>query len=132
MPISSAERPFGTLPHMQDAHPTPSLGLRMDDQPHAVVVVAEGELDLATSPAFLRVLSGAPSDDRPVVIDAKGLHFVDSSGLRALLEAQGTVSQHGRRFVIAQPSTELSRLLDLVDLRSRFDVADGTGPESLS
>jgi anti-sigma B factor antagonist len=50
-------------------------------------VVVQGELDLAAAPMLRDALDGLRRDARSTVLDLRGLTFMDSSGLRVLLEA---------------------------------------------
>jgi anti-anti-sigma factor len=53
-----------------------------------IVVRVEGELDVATAPALDAALRQAETADAAVIsIDLNGVSFVDSTGLRTLLEA---------------------------------------------
>ncbi len=49
----------------------------------------EGELDMATAEELSEVLRTAATNDDPIVLDFEGVSFMDSSGLRALLEVGG-------------------------------------------
>jgi anti-sigma B factor antagonist len=89
-----------------------------------VVVVAEGELDLVGAP---RLLDAIPGGSGPVVLDLAGVQFMDSSGLRSLLEARQSCIDAGRPFAIARPSAAVSRVLELVDLASEFEVVERPG-----
>lgn len=51
-----------------------------------------------------------------VTIDGAGLSFVDSAGLRLILQAQMMAADHHVRFLIARPSENLVRLLELTGL----------------
>src|SRR5687767_5560675 len=88
--------------------------------PGSILVVAEGELDLVGAPRLLEALPG-PGDD-PVVIDLRSVGFMDSSGLRSLLEARQRCRDGGRGFALARPSEAVQRVLELVDLTSEFEV----------
>jgi anti-anti-sigma factor len=46
----------------------------------------EGELDMATAGDLTELLLAASAGDTPLVLDFSGVSFMDSSGLRALLE----------------------------------------------
>lgn len=95
--------------------------------PEAVVIVAEGELDLVGAP---RLLQAIPTEgDGPVVLDLGAVQFMDSSGLRSLLEARQACMDAGRPFAIARPSEAVSRVLELVDLSREFEVVE---PPALS
>ena len=90
--------------------------------PGSVLVVAEGELDLVGAPRLLQAL---PDDgDAPVVVDLGAVGFMDSSGLRSLLEARRRCAEAGRGFAIARPSEAVRRVLELVDLTEEFDVVE--------
>lgn len=86
------------------------------------VVRAEGELDLVGAPRLLQAL---PADgSSPVVLDLSRVTFMDSSGLRSLLEARQACSEAGRGFAIARPSDAVARVLELVDLTGEFEVVE--------
>jgi anti-sigma B factor antagonist len=89
----------------------------------SVVVVAEGELDLVGAPRLLEALPG-PGDE-PVVVDLGSVGFMDSPGLRSLLEARRRCQDGGRGFAIARPSEPVRRVLELVDLTDEFEVVEG-------
>jgi anti-anti-sigma factor len=87
-----------------------------------VLVIAEGELDLVGAP---RLLEAMPRDgDAPVVLDLASVGFMDSSGLRSLLEARQVCIQGGRAFALARPSEAVQRVLELVDLQSEFEIVE--------
>ncbi len=95
---------------------------RAEQRPEGVVVVADGELDLVGAPALAAALP--EQGDTPVIIDLAGVGFMDSSGLRALLEARQACLEAGRPFAIARPSDAVRRVLELVDLAREFEVVE--------
>jgi anti-sigma B factor antagonist len=93
------------------------------------VVRVGGDLDLATAPELSDALRGAfpPSDPVPerIVIDLEALHFCDSSGLRALMEAVREIEGRGAEtLLIVKPDGPLDRLLVLLGLRDVLNIAD--------
>lgn len=84
-----------------------------------VVIVARGELDLVGAPRLLQAIPAEGSS--PVVLDLEGVQFMDSSGLRSLLEARQACVDAGRGFAIARPSDAVNRVLELVDLTREFE-----------
>ncbi len=97
--------------------------VREDDG--AVVITARGELDLVGAPRLLQAL---PSEGTtPVVLDLREVGFMDSSGLRSLLEARQACADAGRDFAIARPSDAVTRVLELVDLSGEFARVDLPG-----
>jgi anti-anti-sigma factor len=71
----------------------------------------EGELDMATAGGLTELLA-ASSDDSPLVLDFSGVSFMDSSGLRALLEGAGPRNGSGP-VVVKDPSPQVRRVLDV-------------------
>jgi anti-anti-sigma factor len=72
----------------------------------------EGELDMATAEDLSEILRAAPAKDDPIVLDFSGVSFMDSSGLRALLEGAGLPNDRGP-VVILNPSAQVRRVLDI-------------------
>jgi anti-anti-sigma factor len=106
---------------MADQSAADNFAIRNHDAPGgASVIVVSGELDLATSPQLLALASRLDARAEPVILDLSAVTFVDSSGVRALLDADRIAGDKGRRLALYQPSIAVTRLLDLVDLRSRF------------
>jgi anti-anti-sigma factor len=72
----------------------------------------EGELDMATAGELTELLHAAADSDDPVVLDFSGVSFMDSSGLRALLEGAGLPNGSGP-LVILNPTAQVRRVLDI-------------------
>lgn len=86
----------------------------------ASIIVIDGELDLASAPQLVEVSTKLAEGREAVILDLSSVTFVDSSGVRALLDAERIVGDKGRRMALLRPGVAVTRLLDLVDLRSRF------------
>lgn len=102
--------------------PTSTFHARAEHRLGTVVIVAEGELDLVGAPRLLDALPDQGTT--PVVLDLGAVGFMDSSGLRSLLEARQACADAGRSFAIARPSDAVQRVLELVDLSREFTVVD--------
>jgi anti-anti-sigma factor len=86
---------------------------------NAAVVVVDGELDISTVALLDTVLF--PLLGRGVqhlVVDAKLLRFCDICGFRALATVHTTMSATGGELVIAEPTSALLRLMQLISLTS--------------
>lgn len=99
-------------------------GLRITRRLQSGVTVLrlDGELDLASAPelsAAVRQAFGGAT--RPVVLDMAAVGFIDSTGVRTLLEAQHVA---GQDLVLMAPSGPVTRVLDLTRLRGRFVEID--------
>jgi anti-anti-sigma factor len=71
-----------------------------------------GELDMATADDLSALLHGEREREMPVVLDFEGISFMDSSGLRVLLEA-ARGENGGTTVVIVHPSDQVQRVLDI-------------------
>ena len=82
----------------------------------------DGELDIASAPELSAAIARAfDAGARAVVLNMAGVGFLDSTGVRMLLEA-GSLA--GRELVLMAPSPAVIRVLDLTCLRGRFAEID--------
>ena len=98
----------------------------------AAVVAVAGELDMATADRLVESVAGLPQAHDPIVLDLREVSFLDSSGMRALLDVSDHADGLGRAVGLLQPSTAVTRLLDLVDLRLRFTEIDDVEPATVA
>ena len=81
-----------------------------------------GEIDAHSSASFGSALVAAGQDSRAVKVDMSGVTFMDSSGLRVLVEAQQRAEAGGPTVVLRAPSRQIVRLLDLAGLAETFEI----------
>lgn len=94
------------------------------------VLVTSGELDLASSEQLEAAVTEAiAARSRHVIVDLRGLEFIDSVGLSVLIKADRRVRETGGRFGLVRGSGQVQRLLGLTGLASRVPLADT--PEQL-
>jgi anti-anti-sigma factor len=90
-----------------------------------VRLVLAGELDLNTA-AWLGERIRRVEADRPetLVLDLRGLGFMDSSGLRELFAAQRRAHREGRRLILVKGSRPIDRVLELVRAEAAVEIVD--------
>jgi anti-sigma B factor antagonist len=71
----------------------------------------EGELDMATAGDLAEFLREAEKGSDPILLDFSGISFMDSSGLRVILEA--AAERDGGSLVILHPTSQVQRVLDI-------------------
>jgi anti-sigma B factor antagonist len=84
-----------------------------------VVVAPDGELDIATVPrlhAAMREADGAPE----VVLDLRSLRFLDTSGLRAVIEEDHRAADAGRRLSLVRGPSSVQRVFELAGVADRL------------
>jgi len=87
-----------------------------------VRVAPSGELDIATAPELERTLRAlVASGPGLLVLDLRNLSFMDSTGLRLLLERDAAAREDSHRFALIEGPPEVQRLFSLTDTSGRFD-----------
>lgn len=84
-------------------------------------VAAVGELDLATVDLLQRTLSEI-DDGATIVLDLSGLSFIDSTGLRLVLDLNERYGGEADRLRVVAGSPAVERLLDIVGLRDQLPL----------
>jgi anti-sigma B factor antagonist len=117
------------LERAPDRHPLAAQWLPIDialtsDHRLAQLDVA-GELDGSTADELLgaiaHVLSGPATG--VVELNLAGLDFVDSAGIRCLLNCRAAVEVAGSRLILVEPSPQVVRVLDLTGLLDFFGLS---------
>ena len=98
-----------------EAKPSPGeLSVDTASNDGTIVVAVRGELDIASAPRFKLTLETAESGDvRLVIVDLAELQFIDSTGLRVLLDAKRRASAAGGDLRIVNARGEVRRLLEI-------------------
>jgi anti-sigma B factor antagonist len=83
------------------------------------VIALAGELDLAGAAALEHELGAL--DAPALVVDLRGLEFMDSSGLRAIVVSAQRAQDAGRRFALIPGAAQVMRVFDITRMRERFE-----------
>ena len=102
-----------------------SLSVDVVPDRRAVVVVVEGELDLASIDRVdreVRELRGVGFDQ--IVVDLRGVEFLDSAGLRLLLSLRNDAKRGGFRLELVRGPACVQRVFELTATGGLFDWRD--------
>ena len=79
-----------------------------------LVLTVRGEIDLANVEALEAALLAlvARADGHQLIVDVRGLTYIDSTGIKALMRAQRRYD-HGSRIALRQPTPAVRRVLAL-------------------
>jgi anti-sigma B factor antagonist len=91
-------------------------------------VTVVGELDILTSPQLSQTLREAQLDARLVVLDLRGLTFIDAAGVHVILDAAARAREDGHRLLVIRSSPQVQRVFTLTGACSQvlmFDLAPG-------
>jgi anti-sigma B factor antagonist len=98
------------------------VGRRLEDG--VAVVAPEGDIDLRTAPAVRSELEAARGEAACVVLDLRLVEFMDSSGIRLLVEAQLAADRDGASFAVVRGPAPVQRLFELAGLDGRLTLVD--------
>ncbi len=86
-----------------------------------MLVTLQGEVDAASSGALRSGVKDALAGGyKKVVLDMTGVSFIDSAGLRVLIDSQKLAENTGASVTIDQASEVVKRLLEMTALTDRF------------
>ena len=91
-----------------------------------VLVALQGELDLPATAELepeLDRLAGKPSVD-VVVLDLRGLQFLDSSGLRLVVVIDRRLREAGRRLALVRGPQPVQRVFEITRMTERLEFVD--------
>jgi anti-sigma B factor antagonist len=95
------------------------------------LIALSGELDLSGAPALddeIGRLAAADGVQR-IVLDLRGLEFLDSSGLRSVAMADRRLSSAGRGLVLVRGGETVQRVFEITRMAERLHFVDS--PEAL-
>jgi anti-anti-sigma factor len=90
------------------------------------IISARGELDLATAPQLEAVLMPPLREGGTVVLDLRGLSFMDSTGVRVIVAAHLASEEHGGHLALVRcaPDGPVGRVLEISGLDAMLDLVD--------
>ncbi len=98
--------------------------LRFDRGPHGIVVT--GEVDAHTAGLLREELTREETISEPphsdLRIDMSQVTFIDSSGLRVILDAHQTLQRDGRRLILVAASGPVARVIAVTGLVGHIQV----------
>lgn len=88
-------------------------------------IVLDGELDLSTVETLSEELAAHARRGARIVVDLRGLSFMDSSGLSALLGARAAAERDGWELALIPGPAPIAQLFELTDTAQLFCFLDG-------
>lgn len=88
------------------------------------VVAINGDIDINTAPEIKKSFDRLISEKKPkVLIDLKGVDYVDSSGLATLVEVLKKLRVYGGKLKLVNLSEKVKGLFEITKLTKLFDIA---------
>ncbi len=103
----------------------PSFDLRVVRSGRSTHIAPCGELDIATTPELEQALDDASTQNvKEIVLDLRELTFMDSTGLRALAEANMRADDSGVALSIIRGPRQIERVLEISGLGALLPLVD--------
>ncbi|TDQ53161.1 STAS domain-containing protein [Actinorugispora endophytica] len=102
----------------------PALQITVRTHDDGTVIALDGEIDIATEDDFRRTVLHV-AGERPngrVVLDCDQLSFIDSSGLRVLIQCHKAGRENDSRLMVAAPSERVAQILRVTAIDTRIPV----------
>jgi anti-sigma B factor antagonist len=90
-----------------------------------VRAAVRGDVDLAAADRLWGAVSPLILPGRDVVVDCSGIGFLDSSGLRTLLDLNRRADRAGGGLVLAGVPAPVAHVLELAGVSGTFTIRDG-------
>lgn len=116
--------PF-TLTLSPDAPPDDYFSVSVRSEFDRATIALTGELDIATVEKFERGLTEAEQMSPTVVLDLRGLDFIDCAGLHSFISARKRIAASGGRLLFIQGSRAVQRLFTLTKVHTLFEYVEG-------
>jgi anti-sigma B factor antagonist len=101
------------------------LELTTEAEGTTVRLVLTGELDIAGAARVEEELERIERElPATIVLDLRALAFMDSTGLRVIVAADGRAREQERRLVIVRGSDTVQRIIEMTRLDERFEIVD--------
>ena len=108
----------------------PSFDLRVVHNGRSARIAPSGELDIATTPELEQALADARrSGAGEIVLDLRELTFMDSTGLRALAQANSQAEETGIALSIIRGPRQIERVLEISGLGTLLPLVDPPADE---
>jgi anti-sigma B factor antagonist len=89
-----------------------------------LVVAPRGEIDLATVGLVREAVEREHGGDEPLVLDLRGVAFMDTSGLRFVLELSERSGDQGFTLRIVRGTSAVQRVFEVAGLEGRLPFVD--------
>jgi anti-sigma B factor antagonist len=101
------------------------LELTTETDGTTVRLALTGELDIAGAARVEQELDRIEREPpATIVLDLRELAFMDSTGLRVIVAADGRTREQARRLVIVRGSDTVQRIIEMTRLHERLEIVD--------
>lgn len=94
------------------------------------IVVLAQEIDLDSSPMVRDAIKGSFETSKSVEVDLKGVSYIDSSGIAALVEGMQLGKKSGKDFGLVNVSNQVMKVIALAHLDKILNIKSKSGADA--
>ena len=99
------------------------MNLKFEDKGDATICYIDGDVDINTAPSIKKTFDKALTKKAAkVVINLKGVNYVDSSGLATLVEILKNMKAYGGRLRLTNLCPKVKSLFEITKLEKLFEI----------
>src|SRR3954462_10486704 len=108
------------------ATPPDEFSIAASDREVRELLTLRGELDLATAAELEQLVNERLDAGQDVVVDLRGLEFMDSSGIRVLVAAHARAARNDTRLFVVRPAdgTAVAKIVEVSGLDGELHIVD--------
>lgn len=102
-----------------------ALSIETTSAAASTTVAVAGEVDVSNAPELRQALESALAGASPEIeVDMAQVPYIDSTGIGVLVGAAHAAKDAGKRFTIASPQRNVSRVLGLLGVSGELNVRE--------
>ena len=107
------------------AGPPGQFRVEVSDDGSAVVVAPLGEIDLGTVDEVRKAIERSHDGSSDLVIDLRGVGFLDTSGLRLVVEQSNRATERGYTLALIPGPAPVQRVFEIAGLEPKLPFRPG-------
>jgi len=101
------------------------MQVKIEQKDGVKVCYAEGDIDINSSPQVKKIFDKVSQEkSEKVLINLKGVGYIDSSGLATLVEILKNFRVYGGKLKLSNLSNKVKSLFEITKLEKLFDISE--------
>ena len=100
------------------------MGLNYDinEEKDLIKISLDGDLDAYSSDEFKEAVLKKVSSSKDILINAKKLNFIDSTGLGSLISIYNTIKEQDKNISIEEIKPNVKQIFEITELNKLFNI----------
>lgn len=102
------------------------MGLNYDinEEKDLIKISLDGDLDAYSSDEFKEAVLNKVSSSKDILINAKKLNFIDSTGLGSLISIYNTIKEQDKNISIEEIKPNVKQIFEITELNKLFNIKE--------